>query len=57
MIWNLAIVAPLAWLAASRPERGAWALGAAYASGAVAWFIGKRACLGAARRRAVHDNA
>lgn len=57
MIWNLAVVAPLAWLAASRPGRGGWLLIAAYASGAVAWWIGKRACLIVARRSVNHEDA
>ncbi len=57
MTWNLVIVAPLAWLAASSPERGAWPLIAAYASGAAIWWIGKHACLGVARRTVGHEDA
>jgi Fuc2NAc and GlcNAc transferase len=57
MIWNLAVVAPLAWLAASRPQRGAWLLIAAYAAGAMVWWIGKRACLAVARKGVGHEHA
>lgn len=57
VIWNLAIVAPLAWLAAVRPAHGAWFCVAAYAMGVVAWFAGKRACLVAVRREGAREPA
>ncbi|WHZ18447.1 MAG: Undecaprenyl-phosphate alpha-N-acetylglucosaminyl 1-phosphate transferase [Rhodanobacteraceae bacterium] len=57
VIWNLAVVAPLAWLAASRPAYGAWYCGAAYAAGIVAWRAGKRACLASAHRRNIRETA
>lgn len=50
MIWNLAVVAPLAWLAARWPEHGIWCFVAAYAMEIVAWHAGKRACLAVAGR-------
>jgi Fuc2NAc and GlcNAc transferase len=57
MIWNLAAATPLAWLAARQPPHGGWYLAIAYASAAVIWFAGKRACLAKARRFAPHENA
>jgi UDP-N-acetylmuramyl pentapeptide phosphotransferase/UDP-N-acetylglucosamine-1-phosphate transferase len=57
MIWNLAVVAPLAWLAASQPTQAGWYFAAAYASAVVIWFAGKRACLAQARRFTPHENA
>ncbi|MDE2497820.1 MAG: glycosyl transferase family 4, partial [Xanthomonadaceae bacterium] len=57
MIWNLAVVAPLAWLAARQPVHGVWYFVVAYASAVVIWFVGKRACLVNARRFALHENA
>ncbi|MDE2053294.1 MAG: glycosyltransferase family 4 protein [Xanthomonadaceae bacterium] len=57
MIWNLAVVAPLAWLAARQPAHGGWYFVVAYASAVVIWFVGKRACLVNARRFALHENA
>lgn len=45
MIWNLAVVAPLAWLAVRWPAHGAWCVVGAYALAAAAWHVGKRACL------------
>jgi Fuc2NAc and GlcNAc transferase len=57
MIWNLAAATPLAWLAARQPPHGGWDLAIAYASAAVIWFAGKRACLAKARRFAPHENA
>jgi Fuc2NAc and GlcNAc transferase len=57
MIWNLAVVAPLAWLAACWPARGIWFFVAAYALAIVAWQCGKRACLASARKRIVHETA
>lgn len=57
VIWNLAIVAPLAWLAARWPARGAYCFIAAYAAAVVAWHVGKRACLASARRRSIHETA
>lgn len=57
LIWNLAIVAPLAWLAARWPECGwLWCV-VAYAAAVVAWHVGKRACLVSARRGAIHESA
>lgn len=55
--WNLAIGAPLAWLAASWPQRGWLFCLAAYAAAAVVWHIGKRACLISARRRTIREPA
>jgi Fuc2NAc and GlcNAc transferase len=57
MIWNLVVVAPLAWLAARWPARGIWLFVAAYALAIVAWHLGKRACLVSARKRYVHETA
>jgi Fuc2NAc and GlcNAc transferase len=57
MIWNLAAVTPLAWLAARQPEHGGWYFGVAYVSAAIVWFVGKRACVAHARRFALHENA
>lgn len=57
MIWNLAVVAPLAWLAACHPRNGAWLLLAAYLAGAAVWLIGKRACLAEVRRSFKHERA
>lgn len=57
MIWNLAVVAPLAWLAACQPAQGGWYFVIAYASAAVVWFVGKRACLVSVRRFVPHENA
>ena len=57
MIWNLAVVAPLAWLAACWPARGGWYVVAAYAFAIVAWHIGKHACLAAARRSVSREAA
>lgn len=57
MIWNLAAVAPLAWLAARRPSQGGWYWAIAYVSAAAVWFAGKRACLAKSRRSAAHENA
>ena len=57
VIWNLAIVAPLAWLAARWPARGAHCFIAAYVAAIVAWHVGKRACLASARRRSIDEAA
>lgn len=57
MIWNLALVAPLAWLAVRWPARGAWCFAVAYAAAVVAWWICKRACLASVRRRSIHEPA
>ncbi|HVX05980.1 MAG TPA: glycosyltransferase family 4 protein [Rhodanobacteraceae bacterium] len=57
MTWNLVVVAPLAWLAARQPAHGGWYFLAAWASAAVAWFTGKRACLAHARSFAPHETA
>lgn len=45
LLWNLVVVAPLAWLAARRPALGAACFIAACGGGAIAWWLGKRACL------------
>ncbi|HEX5354040.1 MAG TPA: glycosyltransferase family 4 protein [Rhodanobacteraceae bacterium] len=50
MIWNLAVVAPLAWAAAYWPARGVWCFVAAWVVALVAWYVGKRACLVSVRR-------
>jgi UDP-N-acetylmuramyl pentapeptide phosphotransferase/UDP-N-acetylglucosamine-1-phosphate transferase len=57
LIWNLAVAAPLAWLAASWPQRGWLFCLAAYAAAMVAWHVGKRACLAWARRRVIREPA
>lgn len=57
MIWNLAIAAPLTWLAARWPERGGWCFLAAYVAAIAMWHVGKRGCLMSARRRAVREPA
>ncbi len=57
MIWNLAVVAPLAVLAAWQPANGLWYFAAAWAAAACIWFAGKRACLANAGRFALHENA
>ncbi len=57
MVWNLAVVSPLAWLAAGHPRGGVWLLLAAYLAGAAIWLIGKRACLAVARRSGKHELA
>jgi UDP-N-acetylmuramyl pentapeptide phosphotransferase/UDP-N-acetylglucosamine-1-phosphate transferase len=57
MIWNLAVVAPLAWLAALQPVRGRWYFAAACAAAVVVWLTGKRACLAQARRFTPHEKA
>jgi len=57
VIWNLAIVAPLAWLAARWPARGLPCFIVAYVAAIVAWHVGKRACLASARRRSIDEAA
>lgn len=57
MIWNLAVVAPLAALAACQPAHGAWYFIAAWGAAACVWFAGKRACLAHARSFAPHETA
>lgn len=57
VIWNLVIVAPLAWLAAIHPAHGAWFCVAAYGAGAIAWFAGKRVCLATVRKGGRHEPA
>ena len=57
MIWNLAVAAPLAALAASQPAHGVWYFVAAYVAAACVWFAGKRACLVHARSFAPHETA
>jgi UDP-N-acetylmuramyl pentapeptide phosphotransferase/UDP-N-acetylglucosamine-1-phosphate transferase len=57
MIWNLAVVAPLAWLAVRWPAHGAWCVVGAYALAAAAWHVGKRACLAAATGSKLHEAA
>lgn len=52
VIWNLAVVAPAAWLAVRWPAYGSWLCAVAWVLAAIAWYAGKRACLGAARNRA-----
>ena len=57
MIWNLAVVAPLAWLAVHWPARGVWCAVAAYGLAGVVWYAGKRACLSAAAGGKLHEGA
>ncbi len=57
MTWNLAVVAPLAWLAVRWPARGVWCAVAAYALAAAVWYVGKRACLAAAMGGKLHEAA
>ena len=57
MSWNLAIVAPLAWLAARWPARGAWCCLAAYAAGFAVWHLGKHACLASLHGRPAREAA
>ncbi|HET7563252.1 MAG TPA: glycosyltransferase family 4 protein [Rhodanobacteraceae bacterium] len=57
VIWNLAVVAPLAWLAARWPHLGATFCAAAYGVAGAAWLTGKQACLSTARRRHLHEAA
>ncbi len=55
MAWNLVVVAPLAWLAAVRPALGLACAVFAYLAAALAWWVGKHACLAIARRRQIHE--
>jgi UDP-N-acetylmuramyl pentapeptide phosphotransferase/UDP-N-acetylglucosamine-1-phosphate transferase len=57
MIWNLAVAAPLTWLAVRSPDYAPICCLAAYAAAIVAWYVGKRGCLAAARRRSLHEPA
>ncbi|MGH8192254.1 MAG: glycosyltransferase family 4 protein [Rhodanobacteraceae bacterium] len=57
LAWNIVIAAPLAWLAARRPEHGWWLCVAAYVAAVAAWHLGKRACLSSARKRILHEPA
>ncbi len=57
MIWNLAVVAPLAWLAVRWPMRGMWCAVAAYVLAGVVWCAGKRACLAAVTGGRPHETA
>ena len=57
MTWNLAVVAPLAWLAVRWPAHGVWCVLAAYALAGAAWYFGKRACLAAATEGRLHEAA
>ena len=57
MIWNLAIVAPLALLAARWPAHGPWWLAMTGCVSSVVWYFGKRACLASLRRRINHEPA
>ncbi|MGH8113909.1 MAG: glycosyl transferase family 4, partial [Rhodanobacteraceae bacterium] len=57
LIWNLAIAAPLAWLAVRWPEHGWLACLAAYVAAIVVWHLGKHACLMSARRRIIREPA
>lgn len=47
MTWNLAVVAPLAWLAVRWPAYGVGCAVAAYVLAGGVWYGGKRACLAA----------
>lgn len=57
MIWNLAVVAPLAWLATRSPQHGIIYCVLAYVSASVMWLVGKKACLARARRGLRHEAA
>lgn len=57
MIWNLAVVAPLAALAAIQPPDGIWYGIAAWGAATGVWLIGKRACLVHARGQVSHETA
>lgn len=57
LLWNLVVVAPLAWLAAISPAHGAACFALAYAAAAAVWFAGKRACLAVARGGRLHEPA
>jgi len=57
MIWNLAVVAPLAWLAARWPAHGAWYFVVTYVLAIIVWHAGKNACLATARRGIPHEGA
>jgi UDP-N-acetylmuramyl pentapeptide phosphotransferase/UDP-N-acetylglucosamine-1-phosphate transferase len=57
MIWNLAVIAPLAWLAACRPAAGKWCFLAACVLAAATWVAGKRACLARASRSVPRETA
>lgn len=52
LIYNLAIVAPLAWLAAREPSIGLWLCVAAYALTMIVWWSARRFCLRRVARRA-----
>lgn len=55
LLWNLVVVAPLAWLAARWPAHGVALAVAAYAAGALAWWLGKRACVASLNRGSARD--
>ncbi|HJP98768.1 MAG TPA: glycosyltransferase family 4 protein [Rhodanobacteraceae bacterium] len=57
LAWNIAIVAPLAWLAVRWRGHGLWFCIAAYAAAIVVWQAGKGACLMSARKRSIHGPA
>lgn len=57
MIWNLAVVAPLAVLAVRWPAWGPGCFAAVWGVSIAVWCFGKRACLASLRRRAVHEPA
>lgn len=57
VIWNLAIVAPLALLAARWPAYGPWWLAMTGCVSSAVWYFGKRACLASLRRRIDHEPA
>lgn len=57
MIWNLLVVAPFAWLAWRWPAHGLAFCVAAWVAAAIAWHLGKRACLAAVRRGGIHEVA
>lgn len=57
LAWNIAVAAPLAWLAFRWRDHGWWPCLAAYAAAAIAWQAGKRACLNSVRKRSLHEPA
>jgi len=57
LAWNIAVVAPLAWLAFRWRGQGWWFCVAAYAGAIIVWLAGKRACLMSVRKRSIHEPA
>jgi UDP-N-acetylmuramyl pentapeptide phosphotransferase/UDP-N-acetylglucosamine-1-phosphate transferase len=57
LAWNVAVVAPLAWLAFRWRGHGWWFCLAAYAVAIATWYAGKCACLMSARKRSIHEPA